>query len=88
MFVCAVAFGALPTAKSYRPHRFPSDVIAHVVWLCFRLPSSPRMVENLLEERGIVVSHQTVQTWAVKRGLFCEAGPAPLGRSAWRQVAS
>jgi putative transposase len=52
----------------YRRHRFPSDVIAHAVWLYFRFPLSLRMVEDLLAARGIIVSHQTVRLWAEKFG--------------------
>ncbi len=52
----------------YRRHRFPPDAIAYAVWLYFRLPLSLRMVEDLLTERGIIVSHQTVRTWAEKFG--------------------
>ncbi len=46
----------------YRRHRFPPDVIAHAVWLYFRFPLSLRMVEDLLAECGIIVSHQTVRS--------------------------
>lgn len=52
----------------YRRHRFPPDVIAYAVWLYFRFPLSLRMVEDLLAERGIVVSHQTIRLWAEKFG--------------------
>ncbi len=52
----------------YRRHRFPPDVIAHAVWLYFRFPQSLRMVEDLLAERGIIVSHQTIRLWAEKFG--------------------
>ncbi|MCX8227639.1 MAG: IS6 family transposase [Sulfitobacter sp.] len=52
----------------YHRHRFPSDVIAHAVWLYFKLPLSLRMVEDLLAERGIIVSHQTIRRWAEKFG--------------------
>ena len=52
----------------YRRHRFPPDVIAHAVWLYFRFPLSLRMVEDLLAVRGIIVSHQTVRSWAEKFG--------------------
>ena len=38
----------MPSAKSYRRHCFLPDVIANAFWLCFRLLSSLRMVENLL----------------------------------------
>ncbi|NEH33196.1 IS6 family transposase [Rhizobium ruizarguesonis] len=52
----------------YRRHRFPAGVIAHAVWLYFRFPLSLRMVEDLLAERGIMVTHQTVRLWAEKFG--------------------
>lgn len=52
----------------YYRHRFPADVIAHAVWLYFRFPLSLHMVEDLLAERGIIVSHQTVRMWVEKFG--------------------
>ena len=52
----------------YRRHRFPSEVIAHAVWLYFRFPLSLRMVEDMLAMRGIIVSHETVRRWAMKFG--------------------
>ena len=52
----------------YRRHRFPGEVIAHAVWLYYRFPLSLRMVEDLLFARGIIVSHQTIRTWAEKFG--------------------
>jgi putative transposase len=53
---------------SYKHHRFPPEIIAHAVWLYFRLPLSLRLVEEMLLERGIVVSYETVRRWAVKFG--------------------
>jgi hypothetical protein len=44
---------------SYKRHRFPPQIIAHAVWLYFRFPLSLRLVEELLLERGIVVSYET-----------------------------
>ena len=41
----------------YARHRFPAEVISYVVWLYFRFPLSLRLVEELLLERGIVVSY-------------------------------
>ena len=38
----------------YRRHRFLADVIAHAVWLYFRFPLNPRMVEDLLDERVLL----------------------------------
>ena len=42
-------------------HRFPPQIIAHAVWLYFRFPLSLRLVEEMLLERGIVVSCETVR---------------------------
>ena len=53
---------------SYRRHRFPSEIIQHAVWLYFRFPLSYRDVEDLLAERGIDVSYETVRRWALKFG--------------------
>ena len=53
---------------SYRRHRFPSEIIQHAVWLYFRFPLSFRDVEDLLAERGIDVSYETVRRWALKFG--------------------
>ncbi|MDI7865357.1 IS6 family transposase, partial [Rhizobiaceae bacterium n13] len=47
---------------------FPTEVIAHAVWLYLRFPLSLRMVEDLLAARGIIVSHQTVRLWVEKFG--------------------
>jgi putative transposase len=53
---------------SYKHHRFPPEIIAHAVWLYFRFPLSLRLVEEMLLERGILVSYETVRRWALKFG--------------------
>jgi len=53
---------------SYKHHRFPSKIISHAVWLYFRFPLSLRLVEEMLLERGIVVSYETIRRWAIKFG--------------------
>ena len=53
---------------SYARHRFPPDVIQYAVWLYFRFPLSYRDVEELLAERSIDVSYETVRRWALKFG--------------------
>jgi putative transposase len=53
---------------SYKRHRFAPETIAHAVWLYFRFPLSLRLVEEMLLERGIVVSYETVRRWALKLG--------------------
>jgi putative transposase len=54
---------------SYSRHRFPGSIIQHAVWLYFRFPLSYRDVEDMLTERGIDVSYETVRRWSVKFGL-------------------
>lgn len=53
---------------SYKRHRFPPEIIAHVVWLYVRFNLSLREVEELLLERGIDVSYETVRRWTRKFG--------------------
>jgi putative transposase len=53
---------------SYKRHRFPSQIIAHAVRLYFRFPLSPRLVEEMLLERGIVVSYEMIRRWGKKFG--------------------
>ena len=53
----------------YRRHRFPIDVIQQAVWLYFRFPLSFRNVEDLLAQRGIDVSYESIRDWSVKFGL-------------------
>ena len=48
---------------SYRRHRFHPDIIRHAVWLYFRSTMSYRDVEDLLAERGVDVSYETVRLW-------------------------
>jgi putative transposase len=55
-------------AVSYKRHRFPPQIITHAVWLYFRFPLSLRLVEEMLLERGIVVSYETIRRWAKKFG--------------------
>jgi transposase-like protein len=53
---------------SYARHRFPAVVIQHAVWLYFRFTLSYRDVEDLLAERGLDVSYETVRRWVLKFG--------------------
>jgi transposase-like protein len=49
-------------------HQFPSSVIQHAVWLYLRFNLSLREVEDLLAERGLDISDETVRRWVVKFG--------------------
>ena len=53
---------------SYARHRFPAVVIQHAVWFYFRFTLSYRDVEDLLAERGLDVSYETVRRWVLKFG--------------------
>ncbi len=57
-----------PTAPNYKGFRFPSEIISHAVWLYFRFSLSFRDVEELLAQRGIVVTYETVRQWCLKFG--------------------
>ena len=52
----------------YKRHRFPGEIISHAVWLYFRFLLSYRDVEELLAERGIPVSYETIRRWCRKFG--------------------
>jgi len=56
------------SAVSYKRHRFPQQIISNAVWLYFRFPLSLRLVEEMLLERGIVVSYETIRRWGRKFG--------------------
>ncbi|MBT2398823.1 IS6 family transposase [Streptomyces sp. ISL-100] len=56
------------TPPSYKGHRYPVEVISHCVWLYFRFPLSFREVEELMLERGVIVSYETVRRWCPKFG--------------------
>nr|WP_157596874.1 IS6 family transposase [Streptacidiphilus rugosus] len=47
--------------------RYPAEVIAHCVWLYFR-PLSFREVEELMLQRGVIVSYETIRRWCAKFG--------------------
>ncbi len=48
--------------------RFPPEIISHAVWLSFRFSLSFRDGEELLTQRGIVVTYETVQQWCLEFG--------------------
>ncbi len=53
---------------SFKRHRFPADVICHAVWLYFRFTLGFRDVQELLAQRGIGVSYETIRCWTIKFG--------------------
>jgi putative transposase len=57
-----------PATSIYRRHRFPPAITQYAVWLHHRLNLSHRDIEDLLAERRIAVSHESVRPWCNK---FC-----------------
>ena len=55
-------------ASLYKRHRFPPEIIQHAVWLYHRFNLSARDVEDLLAERGIAVSYESIRLWCIKFG--------------------
>jgi putative transposase len=56
------------TLPSYKGHRYPVEIISHCVWLYFRFSLSFREVEELMLERGVVVSYESIRRWCLKFG--------------------
>jgi putative transposase len=54
--------------SSYHGYRFPPEIISHAVWLYYRFCLSFRDVEDLLAERGVIVSYETIRQWSRKFG--------------------
>ncbi len=52
----------------YRGYRFPPEIISYCVWLYFRFSVSYRDIEELMAERGVVVTYETIRTWCYKFG--------------------
>src|SRR5271168_2954710 len=59
---------------SYKGHRDPVEIINHCVWLYFRFPLSFREVEELMLERGVAVSYETIRRWCAKFGQAYASG--------------
>ena len=54
--------------NTYKRHRFPPDIISYAVWLYYRFNLSHRDIEDLLAERAITVSHESIRLWCIKFG--------------------
>jgi putative transposase len=61
--------------NTFKRHRFPPDIISYAVWLYFRFNLSHRrcagpFIEDLLAERGITVSRESIRLWCIKFGAL------------------
>jgi putative transposase len=57
-----------PEPATYPGYRFPAEVIRHAAWLYHLFSLSPRDIELILAERGVVVSHESIRRWCVRFG--------------------
>ena len=56
--------------NTYKRHRSPPDIISYSVWLYYRFNLSHRDIEDLLAERGIAVSRESIRLWCIKFGAL------------------
>src|SRR6266849_5398800 len=57
-----------PATTKYKNLRFLVEIISHSVWLYFRFCLSFRDVEELLCERGVIVTYEAIRKWCRKFG--------------------
>jgi putative transposase len=56
--------------NTYKQHRFPPDIISYAVWLYYRFNLSHRDIEDLLAERGIIFTRESIRLWCIKFGAL------------------
>ena len=54
--------------NTYKRHWFPPDIISYAVWLYFRFNLSHWDIEDLLAQRGVIVSYESIRLWCIKFG--------------------
>ena len=74
--------------SSYKGFRFPPGIIGHGVWLYHRFPLSFRDVQELMLERGVDVSDETMRAWCDRFGQQYAEPAAPWWSAAGRQMAA
>ena len=55
-------------SSPYRGYRFPSEIISYCVWVYFRFSVSYRDIEELMAERGVTVTYETIRAWCERFG--------------------
>lgn len=61
-------FPDMSQSNPYHGFRFPAEIISHAVWLYHRFTVSFRDVEELLAERGVIVTYETIRQWCLRFG--------------------
>ena len=54
--------------STYKRHRFPPSIISYAVWIYYRFNLSFRDIEDLLAEKGVSVSYESIRLWCIKFG--------------------
>lgn len=57
-----------PPINRYKRHRFPAEIISRYVWLYFRFCLNYRDIEELMLERGVIVTYEAIRSWYLKFG--------------------
>jgi putative transposase len=57
--------------NTYKRHRFHPSIISYAVWVYYRFNLSFRDIEDLLAEKGISVSYESIRLWCNKFGPTC-----------------
>ena len=52
----------------YKRYRFPPEIIQYAVWLYFRFNLIHRDIEDLLTQRGVIVTRESIRLWCNKFG--------------------
>ena len=56
--------------NTYKRHRFPPEIISYAVWLYYRFKLSHRDIEDLLADRGVIVTRESIRHWCIKFGAI------------------
>jgi len=76
-------FADLPRLKGFR---FPHRIVSYAVWAYHRFKMSTADVEDLLAERGIIVSREAIRLWVNRFGKHfasCIRRDQPAARDKW-----
>jgi len=57
-------------SQCFKGYRFPKNIIFHVVWLYHRFTLSLRDISELMLQRGMEISHESIRKWAIKFGAI------------------
>ena len=56
--------------NTYKRHRFSPDIISYADWLYYRFNLSHRDIENLLAERGVIVTRESIRLWCIRFAIY------------------